>query len=187
MILQCQAMSLRNALFIVLVVLIVPGGANSQVSDSRLAIDGETIPQSIVDAYGKSFFARNEYCPPNSDRFVLDSFVRNVLLARQSKIDEIELRKKIFEKAIKPLLEKIERIELLVKKNAAHDQISQVYKKQVQRIALDIKELERQSEKYYKYRTRFSINSSLYNQLRILPDASEADKDYLVVARDDHK
>ena len=178
--LQHCSLSFRNALFGVLAVLTVPGWANSQLSSGSLTIDDETISQSIVDTYGKSFIARKEYCPPVSDRFALDSFVRNVLIARQSKNDEIESRNRMLEKAIQPLLEKIEKLEILVEKNVENEHIAQVYKKQIQRTELDIKELERQSEEYYERRTWFSIRSSLYDRLERLQDATDADKNYLV-------
>lgn len=144
---------------------------------SPLVIDNESVPLSVVDAFGRTMFDSDSYCPPLSDQFVLDSFVKQQLLANKSDAEKQTILDQSLQPALKPHLDKLEKLHQLIKQESNDKRVGNVYKKIIARTNDEIKKIKR----HHKLESKRAHRPSRHHQrrLRATTDVSAADKNYI--------
>jgi len=171
-------MKLRFGTLIVFFFIIAVGIEAVWAKEYSLTVGDQRFSKSTIDAYGKRMIRRQNYCPPYSDKFVLDSFINSVLLVREARDSERELHNQAINLALKPYNAQIAKIERFKQK---HDQKSvavKVYQKQIKRHKDWMEDISLKMESNYLYRTTFDIESN--NRIAYQSDLTEKDKQLLV-------
>ena len=147
---------------------------SSEVIADQLVIDQEIVPLSIVEAYGKSTIERRDYCPPVSDKYVLDTFIRDALIARKSSAFELAQYTNTLELTLQPLLLEIEKLHGLISSNYSNHDAIEIYRKQIRRIESDIDNVVLDSHRNFRRYTQFS--GTRFDRLNALHNLSIEDK-----------
>lgn len=122
-------------------------------------------------------FDSDSYCPPLSDQFVLDSFVKQQLLANKSDAEKQTILDQSLQPALKPHLDKLEKLHQLIKQESNDKRVGNVYKKIIARTNDEIKKIKR----HHKLESKRAHRPSRHHQrrLRATTDVSAADKNYI--------
>jgi len=167
-------MTIKFPVFVSTTFLALLFGTLNIVQSAPLLIDNEEVPLSAVDVFAKSIIKRTDYCPPVSDKFALDTFVRQLLLARKSETEEKEDRDERIQRAVKPHVEKLNKAKSSLDRQRDNKGVARVYKKQISRITTDIELIKDKHNQDFQSRTHFRVSS--HNRLKQLDTASESDK-----------
>lgn len=166
---------IRLALLAALAMTVQTIYADQQPPD-QLQIGNEIFTFAIVDAHGRATLSRAELCPPASDSFVIDQFVKDVLMARKSEINEITIRDAAFAKSVQPLRDRQENIKRFLTKQPANSRISEIYKKQISRIQSEIDAAQLQTSDDYERKLRNLLRpNNRVNRLKAVSDLDKID------------
>jgi len=170
-----MCLGIRKAILVSLLAYVGLGVLHA--NQDSLTINNEQFSLSTVDAFGKTHVPRPQYCPPISDKYLLDTFINMALEANEALAKETRQYEQVLDTALQAYQSEINKIEQFKANAPLIPLITDIYDAQIKRAEAKMEELTGQLNEDFNVRTQFSIQ--LLNRIENIEDVSEDEKQIL--------